>query len=182
MISPYKKIIDTFFDHSKTVPASKIPFDSEVRKLCEQNMCGKYGTCWTCPPAAGSMETLRQRLEGFNGVIIFYKVYELEDSFDWEGMMNSVQDFQSDIFKAQKKIGKTDSRSDCLILGAGACLICDECTYPESKPCRFPEKAIYSVESFGIDAMKMMQDNDLKYNNGPNTVTYIGCLFYRGEA
>ena len=178
MIETLKQFIDNDFDHSKTIAVSGIPFDDEVRRLCEQNSCGKFGKSWTCPPAAGAIEELQARLTAFNHFIIFYKVYALEDSFDWEGMMAGVKDFQSRIFKLKKQIRAKEPEFDFLVLGAGACQVCDACTYPEQEPCRFPDDAMYSVESFGIDVMKLMRDNGLNYNNGPNTVTYIGGLFY----
>lgn len=171
-------ISDVFFDHSKVISLADIPFDPEVRKLCEQNSCGKFGTCWTCPPAVGTLKELHARIMKFDHFLLFDKVYELEDSFDWEGMMTSVKDFQKRIFKYKKEVHKKDSAFSFLTLGAGACMFCETCTYGQQIPCRFPEEALISVEAFGIDAMKMMKDNGLKYNNGPNTVTYIGGIFY----
>ncbi|MCF8090294.1 MAG: DUF2284 domain-containing protein [Desulfotignum sp.] len=178
MIKQFNQLIQHLFDHSKTIPVSRIPFDKEVRRLCEQNMCGQYGKSWTCPPAIDTIEKLQSRSTIFKHFLVFYKVYSLEDSFDWEGMMNSVKDFQSRIFKLKKKIQHTDPELHFFVLGAGSCQLCDTCTYPQQKPCRCPEDALFSLESFGIDAMTMMKDNGLKYNNGPNTVTYIGGLFH----
>lgn len=171
-----KPIFDDQFDHSKSIHVSCIPFDSEVRELCEQNSCGKFDQSWTCPPASGTVEELQRRLTRFRSFLIFYKVYNLEDSFDWDGMMQSVADFQSRILTIQKHFRQENI--DFLILGAGACQVCETCTYPAQEPCRFPSDAVFPVESFGIDVMKMMKDNGLIYNNGPNTVTYIGGLFY----
>ena len=181
-MEPFETIIQDLFDQSKILPFSKIPFDNEVRKLCEQNMCGCYGRSWTCPPAIDDVETLQARLADFSHCVVFYSVYQLEDSFDWEGMMTSVKDFQARILKSRKKIQAEDPARNFFFLGAGSCQMCETCTYPEEKPCRNPEEALYSVESYGIDAMKMMQDNGLKYNNGPNTVTYIGVLFCSPES
>lgn len=177
MIEVFKKYVEENFDHSTSIPVSGIPFDQEVRTLCEQNSCGKFGQSWTCPPAVGSLEELQKRLTPFRYFLIFYKVYPLEDSFDWAGMMSSVKDFQDRVFKLQKLIKQ--EKSDSIVVGAGACLICEKCTFPEKKPCRFPEDALISIEAFGINAMKMMMENGLQYNNGPNTVTYIGGLFYK---
>jgi predicted metal-binding protein len=180
MMKQFNQLIQNLFDHSKTIPVSKIPFDNEVRRLCEQNMCGQYGKNWTCPPAIDTIEKLQSRMSIFNHFLVFYKIYPLEDSFDWEGMMISVKDFQSRTFKLKKKIQHTDPELNFFILGAGSCQLCDTCTYPQQKPCKNPEDALFSIESFGIDAMKIMKDNGLQYNNGPNTVTYIGGLFYPG--
>ena len=180
MLLPFKQFIDNNFDHSKVTPVSRIPFDNEARKLCEQNSCGKFGKSWTCPPAIGTIESLRKKLDGFNRFVVFYKVYDLGNRFDWKGMINGLKDFQSRIIKLKKHIREKDVKFDFLVLGAGACQVCDVCTYPEQKPCRFPEEATFSVESYSIDVMKLMKDNGLKYYNGPNTVTYIGGLFYMG--
>lgn len=177
MMKELNGCIEEYFDQAKLISVSEIPFDPEVRKLCEQNSCGKFGTCWTCPPAIGDLEELRRRATDFHHFFIFYKVYALEDSFDWEGMMDGARDFQKRILKLKKQIQATNSDFDYLVLGAGACMICETCSYPQKEPCRFPDRAIFSVEAFGIDAMKMMQTNGLQYNNGPNTVTYIGGLF-----
>ena len=173
--------VEDLFDLGKLISVSDIPFDMEVRKLCEQNSCGKFGSCWTCPPAIGKFEELQHRVVDFKHFLIFYKVYALEDSFDWEGMMDGARDFQKRILKLKKQIESQDADFTFLVLGAGACMVCEKCSYLENQPCRFPDKAIFSVEAFGIDAMKMMKENGLKYNNGPNTVTYIGGLFY-GQA
>jgi predicted metal-binding protein len=173
-----KQCIETYFDGSKELPITGIPFDNEVRKLCEQNACGKFGKSWTCPPAIGSIEELRKGLARFDHFLVFYKVYTLEDSFDWEGMASSVKDFHARVFKLRKDVKQKKPEFDFLVLGAGACQLCETCTYTQNKPCRLPDDAMFSVEAYGIDAMKMMQDNGLKYNNGPNTVTYVGGLIY----
>lgn len=177
-MSVFDLFVAELFDQSKIIPINAVPFDNEVRKLCEQNMCGCFGKSWTCPPAIGSVEELQLRLSAFKHSLVFYKVYPLEDSFDWQGMMTSVRDFQSRVFQLREKIQKQVPAEEVFFLGAGACQLCENCTYSEKKPCRHPENALFSVESFGIDAMKMMIDNGLSYNNGPNTVTYIGILFF----
>lgn len=170
-------LICELFDNSKIILSSQVPFRSEVRELCEQNSCGCYGKSWTCPPAVGTLEGLQDQVSHFHQVAIFYKVYPLADSFDWEGMQSGAEDFQSRLLKLKKKIRNTDSDFPFLALGAGACKICETCTYEQQLPCRSPENAHVSVEAYGIDVMEMMKENGLSYNNGPNTVTYVGTLF-----
>lgn len=89
-------------------------------------------------------------------------------------MMAGVDDFTDKLLKLQMEL-KGGERY--LFLGAGGCRLCKKCTYP-NEPCRRPEEAIVSAEAYGIDVMKLMRDNQLKYNNGPNTVTYIGGMLY----
>lgn len=178
----FNKLILDLFDNTKTIPFSKVPVRSEVRTLCEQNMCGYFGKSWTCPPAVDSIEEQYKQLSQFNQVIIVNKVYQLADSFDWEGMKSGAEDFQSNILKLKKEIRKADPGFHFIALGAGTCGICDTCTYEQKEPCRNPNDAIVSVEACGIDVMEMVKENGLAYNNGVNTVTYVGAVFFNQTA
>lgn len=62
-----------------------------------------------------------------------------------------------------------------LALDAGCCNLCPKCTYPD-EPCRHPEEAIPSVEAYGIFVTPMLTACGLKYNNGPDTVSYVGLI------
>ena len=64
-------IAEKLFDHSKDIASSKVPFGEQVRAMCEQNMCGKLGRCWTCPPAVGPLDSLHSQLTLFNRFMIF---------------------------------------------------------------------------------------------------------------
>ncbi|WP_022665408.1 DUF2284 domain-containing protein [Desulfospira joergensenii] len=174
----FEPFIQDLFDHSKAIPFSQVTFSQEVRKLCEQNMCGNFRKSWTCPPAVDSIEDLQGQLSLFHRFLLLDKVYPLQDSFDWEGMQKGGRDFQSRILKLKKRIKKADPGFEFLALGAGACKLCDTCTYGQQEPCRNPEDAIVSVEAYGIEVMKLMKEAGLSYNNGPDTVTYIGGIFY----
>ncbi len=57
-------------------------------------------------------------------------------------------------------------------LGCEGCNLCPICTYPDA-PCRHPDRAIPSVEACGIHVVEFSRNIGLKYNNGPNTVTYF---------
>lgn len=168
----------SLFDNVKETMTASIPFSEEVRGLCEQNMCGNFGKSWTCPPAIDDLDTLKSKIAVYPRFLVFNKVYPLEDSFDWEGMVSSIKDFQARVVKLRRRILKLSKAFDFMVLGAGACSLCETCSYGEKKPCRNPKEAVYSIEAFGMDATALMTANGLAYNNGPNTVTYVGGLFY----
>ena len=95
-------------------------------------------------------------------------------------MVEGQKDFTNRVIAVKKEIRAIteDPSPDILVLGAGSCTLCKTCSYLSEEPCRNPENAVTSVEAFGIDVMTMMAENGLKYNNGANTVTYIGGIFY----
>ena len=158
-----------------TVDTDKIVFSEEVRKLCEANSCGRYGTNWACPPAVGPVEECRKRALEYEKGIVFSGKYELEDSFDWEGMMEGHSSFKKlcALVRAKAK----ECGEDFLLLSNEGCGKCEDCTYPDA-PCRFPEERSAPVEAYGIFVNKLAASAGINYINGKNTVTYIGMLLY----
>ena len=65
----------------------------------------------------------------------------------------------------------------CLILSNEGCGRCKSCTYPDA-PCRFPEKLYPSLEGFGFIVSELAAKAGIRYNNGSNTVTYFGAVFF----
>ena len=43
-------------------------------------------------------------------------------------------------------------------------------------PCRYPESMFHSLEGYGFDVHLLAEAAGIKYNNGPNTVTYFGAV------
>jgi predicted metal-binding protein len=70
-----------------------------------------------------------------------------------------------------EKFGRTNP-----VFGAGGCKICKTCAYPN--PCRFPERIFFSVEAAGINVTELSRTAGVKYNNGPNTVTYFSMILF----
>lgn len=172
-MSVLERVADAF-DNYKVVPRESIVLSPEVRKMCARNSCGNYGRTWACPPALAPLEEIQERFNSFDHFIVVSQVYPLRNSMDWNGMMAGVEDFKDKMTQLHREL-KEGNRY--LMLGAGGCNLCKKCTYPD-EPCRIPEDVIVSAEAYGIDVMILMRDNQLKYNNGPNTVTYIGGVLY----
>ncbi len=160
------------------VNVSDIVFDRGFRKLCESNACGKFGRSWTCPPGAGDIDELIEFAKTFDEAIIYQTIGELEDSYDFEGMMDAgkVHNLMTQKFQTTTNDMAIDNY---LHLGAGGCRVCEVCTKITNEPCRYPDKAIKSLETFGIDVSQLAKLAGMNYINGQNTVTYFGGFFYK---
>lgn len=156
------------------VPTADIRFMSEVRAMCEVNTCRSYGKYWTCPPGVGTVEECRDRCRAFDTMLVFTGKYDLEDSFDFEGMtagMAAFKDIARVIDAEMKELG-----GEYLLLSNEGCDFCGgSCTYPDA-PCRHPDRAKGSLEGYGIMVSELAKQAGIKYINGPNTVTYFGAL------
>ncbi|NLL19677.1 MAG: DUF2284 domain-containing protein [Clostridia bacterium] len=162
------------FENCSLVPKDTIHLNPEVRKMCEKNRCGHYGRNWTCPPALPELEEIKQEFDRYDNFALIYQVYPIRNNFDMKGMLEALSDFQEKLVSLKKAL---KGKKDILVLGAGGCGLCPKCSYPD-KPCRRPEDAIVSLEAYGIEVVKLMMENGLKYNNGPETVTYIGGVMF----
>jgi predicted metal-binding protein len=160
-----------------SMEVSNIPFRREFRDACRQNTCGKYGTTWMCPPEVGDIDDLIERASGYKNAFIFQSVGSLEDSFDIEGMQEAARRHNQLLKSIFSQI--PPYLEDVLKLGAGACMVCGEpCAKRSNDPCRSPNKAIASMEAYGIAVSELAERCGLQYINGVNTITYFGAILY----
>ncbi len=157
------------------LPTEKIPFSEEVRALCRDNACGRYGTSWSCPPAVGTVDECRARCLAYTHVLVFSAKYDLEDSFDFEGMQAGMRAFKTVCARLDDAARKHLTRF--MLLGNEGCGRCEKCTYPDA-PCRFPERLYPAIEGHGIMVNQLAARAGIRYINGPDTVTYFGGLFF----
>ena len=165
------------FEHA-VIPTKDISFSPELLKACEANVCGKYNKTWTCPPAIGPLEKQIKKITAFSSAFVFTTKGDLDDSFDYEGMMRA-KDYHDGLTAGMhERFGKTNP-----VFGAGGCNLCrqlvgETCAYPG--PCRFPDRIYSSIEAAGIDVTQLSRAGGLRYNNGENTVTYFSMILYNG--
>lgn len=157
------------------IDIEKLKYHPEVRAICEDNMCRNYATSWACPPAIGTVAECMERVNQYDNMLLFSCRYELEDSFDFEGMAAGMLDFKkkADVFQGNLKC----VLSDFLLLSNEGCGRCSECTYPDA-PCRFPHLLHHSLEGYGFMVNELAIEAGIRYNNGANTVTYFGALLF----
>ena len=105
-------------------------------------------------------------------------VGEMEDSMDIEAMMDTEEAHKEHFMKVREELQKL--YPDMLALGAGACTVCKSCAYPDA-PCRFPQKAVSSMESYGILVNQVCTDNHMKYYYGAGTIAYTSCFLLRSS-
>ncbi|MBQ4110035.1 MAG: DUF2284 domain-containing protein [Clostridia bacterium] len=167
-----EKITGLGFDNVKKIPVSQIPFEPSLISLCEMNTCGNYKRCYTCPPYVGKTEELVAKAKSYDEIIVFQKIYRLEDSFDIEGMSNGMKDFKKLVEDVSEICRK--NLDNYILLSAGGCRVCERCGAIDNIPCRFPDKAYPSLESYSIQVSSLAKECGINYINGQNTVTYFG--------
>ena len=148
---------------------STIILKPEVREMCRTGNCGAYGKKWSCPPGCGSLEECGKRLDRFQKGILVQTVGKLEDSFDYEAMMET-EAAHKEHFKHMEQLLRLQY-PNLLAIGAGACTRCKECTYPDA-PCRFPDQSFISMEAYGMLVLDVCKANHMTYYYGSEKIAY----------
>ena len=156
--------------------AGRVVLDPQFREICRSNSCGRYGRCYTCPPDIGELDELMNRIRQYPHAMLYQTVAPLEDSFDFEGMMEAGA--------AHSQLGKRihlklrDILKQEYFHLASGCRLCETCAKVDNLPCRHPDLALLAMEGCGVDVYQTVKDTQLKYINGVNTVTYFGLILF----
>ena len=159
------------------IDAREIKTDVRFRDMCASNACGMYGKCYMCPPDVGEIAALMASLRDYDYALVYQTVSELEDSFDFEGMVDAKNALRK-LSQALRAEFPKEGISRVLHLGAGGCGVCKACAKKTGEPCRYPELAMASLEAYGINVYELAKSAGMKYVNGQNTVTYFGAVLF----
>lgn len=168
--------LDAGADKATVITADAVVLSSTFRDICKSNSCGMYGRCWMCPPDVGDIDILMAEIRKHQHALLYQSIAGIEDSFDIEGMQEAGirHAWLSQRIEAflMPVLGKH------LHLSCGGCRLCERCAKLDGLPCRKPEQALASMESYGIDVYNTCKPTALKYINGQNTVTYFGIVLF----
>ena len=159
------------------IKTGNIVTDSVFRDICATNACGMYGKCYMCPPDVGDINELMSEVTNYDHALVYQTVTELEDSFDFEGMIEAKKKAYP-LAQGLCKVFEDMNISKVLHLGAGGCGVCETCAKRTNEPCRFPDKAMPSLEAYGVNVSELAKAAGMKYINGQNTVTYFGAVLF----
>lgn len=154
----------------------KITFDEGLRSYCEANYCGSFGRNYACPPMVGGTDEVIAKAKEYPYALVFQTVGELEDSYDVEGMEEAKEKHEK-LAEQIRSMVEQEYRKH-LSLTAGGCPVCKTCAALEQKPCRFPERAVSSLEAYCMNVSDLAGKCGMKYINGKDTVTYFGAVLF----
>ena len=71
-ISDIQALIDRLgFSQQGELKIDELVYYPEIRDICATDQCRCYGKSWSCPPAVGTLEECRQRIESYNTMLLF---------------------------------------------------------------------------------------------------------------
>lgn len=169
-----KRAKELGFDAAAPLDPAALTTREDVRDMCAEDKCGAYGRNWTCPPACGDLSACLEKMHGYRRGMVLQTVGQMTRTIDTKGYAAALEKHRRQFIDLAEEIRR--EQPDALCLGAGACTVCGKCAWPE--PCRFPEKALSSMEAYGLFVTQVCRDCGVPYHHGPKTVTYTACVLF----
>ncbi|UCD09205.1 MAG: DUF2284 domain-containing protein [Dehalococcoidales bacterium] len=157
-------------------PAVLVP-EERIRSYCEENKCGNYGKNYTCPPNAGSLDEICERLKNYKHGYLFQYSEKMDLKKDWKQLVKSKDDFHKMILEIEDYLKKEGIIEIWGLIG-GNCGLCETCAIQKDKPCCHPDKARMSLEAIGIDVVGLLDKLELDSKFHVDRITWTGCVLY----
>lgn len=175
------KAEDFFADIPVQDYISRFRDSSRFMECCKA--CGNFGKSWGCPPF--DLDQLEYLNQWRNVHLWAVKITPDEPGLPLSACQDFIRPERIRVERAQLEMEKQyDGRSFAYV---GKCLYCDSCTRPQGLPCRHPDLVRPSLEAFGFDIGKTL--NELfgieiqwgRDNQMPPYLTLVSAFFHNSD-
>ena len=174
-------MMDLIFEAKTLGFDAAAPFDpailearQDVREMCNADKCMIFGKNWGCPPHCGTVQECQEKMHSYQNGILLQTTGHMTKAIDSKCYRETERRHLENFYALADKVREVYPKALCL--GAGGCRICKKCAVPEE--CRFPEKAMSSMEGYGLFVTQVCRDAGVPYYYGERTITYSACILY----
>lgn len=158
------------------IPTAEIEFSDKVRTICKKE-CPRYGSSWSCPPAAGSLEKCKRRCQEYANALVFSSAADVPNYADMEQLLKTKHEHEHITRKIERFL--RDNGVSFYTLSTDSCSYCEKCSYPK-KSCIHPEIMHPCIESHGIIITNTLEHYQMDYFLGENMVLWFSIIFIEG--
>lgn len=164
--------VEEGFAAAAVVDTAKIPFDDSFRVYCQENLCGKYGVNYSCPPDCGSPEEMRRRITARKRALVLQTIWEISDYTD----NKAIKEAKASHNAAALRLAKRLRGENCpgFVVGASGCALCNPCALVKGEPCRFPEQQYSCMSAYCIFVRELTEQCGIEYDCGPGLLAFFG--------
>ena len=164
------------FSAVEIVETQTIPFDPSFRPYCEENLCGQYAVNYSCPPACGTPEEMKQKIFSHKYAMVLQTIWEISDYSD----MSLIKPAKASHNQAQQRLAKRFQKRGCkgLMVGASGCSICSPCSKALGQPCGFPDYQVSCMSAYCIFVKKLTDKCGIEYDCGDGLLAFFGMYVF----
>ena len=164
------------FAAAAVVATEEIPLDASFRPLCEENLCGKYGVNYSCPPDCGTPEEMRQRLLSKKHALVLQTIWEIADYGDSKAIKEAKGAHNAATIRLAKRLRAEGCEG--FLVGASGCALCEPCELVAHRPCRLPEFQYSCMSAYCVFVRKLAEQCGMEYDCGSGLLAFFGMYVY----
>lgn len=167
-----KAALSEGFVDAAIIPIDKVVFNSAFRSYCEQNLCGRYGANYSCPPDCGTPQEMEGRLMAYRHALVFQTKWDITDYHDAPAIKAAKKSHNQGMLRVIEKM-KLSGYSG-VMAGASSCTLCERCAILDSKPCRYPERQFSCLSAYCIYVKKLAEECGMEYACADGELAFFG--------
>ena len=153
-----------------------IPFDPSFRPLCAENLCGKYGANYSCPPDCGTPDEMRARIQAHRHALVLQTIWEIADYSDSKAIKAAKKEHNAATLRLLGRLRRADVPG--FPVGASGCALCSPCTRKNNEPCRFPDLKYSCMSAYCIFVKKLADLCGMEYTCGDGLIAFFGMYVF----
>ena len=153
-----------------------IPFDPSFRPLCAENLCGKYGANYSCPPDCGTPDEMRARIQAHRHALVLQTIWEIADYSDSKAIKAAKKEHNAATLRLLGRLRRADVPG--FPVGASGCALCETCAITEKKPCRYPDLYYSCMSAYCIFVRRLAEQCSMEYDCGPGLLAFFGMYVF----
>lgn len=159
---------------------TEIPVDVKFRAFCEQNICGRYGANYSCPPDCGEPEELHGRLLAEQSILVVETIWDIDGYEDKDIIRKVKAAHNAAVLRLMAKLKRSGYSGICT--GYNGCPLCEPCKRVENQPCAYPELRISCMSAYCIDVAELATRSGLPFAWDPAKLHLFGLIAFHETA
>ena len=154
----------------------QVPVDARFRAFCEENLCGRYGANYSCPPDCGSPETMRKAILAEDQILIVETIWNIEGYQDKAAVHRARVSHNAAALRLMDRLKQAGFDGFCA--GYNGCPLCEPCKRISGEPCAFPEKRISCLSAYCVDVAELAKRCGLEFSWQDGKLFLFGMLAF----
>ena len=145
------------FGRAAVLATEEIPLEPSFRKYCADNVCGKYGANYACPPDCGTTEEMARRLRAYRRALVLEACWPFDGRDGGERVRFAKKRHNQ---MTRELVGRCGGG---LVVGASGCDLCSPCLRQAGEPCRFPDLRFSCMSAYCIHVARLAERCGMDY-------------------
>lgn len=168
--------VEMGFANAAAMDTKDLTFVPTFRPLCKENLCGKYGVNYACPPDCGTVEEMKAKILQWPRAIVLQTMWDIDDPLDED----QTKPAKGSHNKMTRKFIDQTGRPG-LMVGSGGCSLCNPCALVSGEPCRFPDLRYSCMSAYCVFVQEMAEHCGMEYDCGPGVVAFFSMFCFQPD-